>query len=208
MSEEVKTSNPEDVKKQEEETKAETKSDDSKLTKEEFERLQELEKNKSIALKQEREEKKALQEKLAEFEAKEKAEAEKEAKKKGQYEELLAKKDEEIKTLAEKALAFDKLQEERQKELKTKLDELTGKVGDEVIKDNSDILEELSDEKKIKFLEKMLSTNEAKGFDGEAKKSDDQKVNDFEVLKEKLSKGKITPTERANYLNLLRQQKD
>lgn len=199
MSEEIKTpSNPEDVKPEEK------KSDESKS---EYERLQELERNKSIALKQEREEKKALQDKLAEYEAKEKSEAEKEAKKKGQYEQLLAKKDEEIKILSEKAIAFDKFMEEKQKETTAKLDELKAKVGEDVLKDNMDILEDLSPEKQIKYLDKLLAVDTKKSFDPSTKKGN-EKVDDFEILKQKVLDKKATPTERTNYLNILRQIKE
>lgn len=155
MSEELNTSTPEDVKQEGEKFE---------VNAEEFAKLQELEKNKSIALKKEREEAQTMKQRLAELEAKEQEALEKERKKKGQYEELLSEKEELIKTLSEKAKAYDELLETKQNEIKTKLEELTAKVPDEVLEENKFILEDLSDEKKVIFLTR-LTENKQETFD-------------------------------------------
>lgn len=153
MSEEI-TSTPEDVKEEEK----------FEVNAEEFAKLQELEKNKSIALKKEREESQSMKQRLAELEAKEQEALEKERKKKWQYEELLTEKEELIKSLTEKATAYDELLLSKQNEIKTKLEELTSKVPAEVLEENSFILEDLSDEKKVIFLTK-LTENKKENFD-------------------------------------------
>jgi predicted nuclease with TOPRIM domain len=73
-------------------------------------------------------------------------------KKKGQYEELLKEKQSLIDELTEKASKFDEFQTNRKKETEIKLVDLMEKVPKEILEENMDILEDLSDEKKIKFL--------------------------------------------------------
>ena len=104
------------------------------VSKEEFEKLKELNNNKTIALKIEREEKAKTLWELEELRKFKQELEEKEKKKKGQYEELLTEKEELIKTLSEKAKQFD--------EYMTTLQETKTKEFENVIKDIPDNLKE------------------------------------------------------------------
>lgn len=153
--EDKQTSNPEDVK---------TGGQEFKVSKEDFEKLQELEKNKSIALKQEREEAEKLKLELEEH-RKFKAELEeKEKLKKGKYEEVIAEKDKELSELREKAKAWDAFQEEQKNKTASELNELLAKTPAELLEENKFILDDLNDDKKILFLKK-LSENKKPAFD-------------------------------------------
>lgn len=172
----------------------------------EVERLKELEKNKSIALQQERDEKKALAEKLAEYQKKEKEEQEKEAKKKGQYEELLSAKDKEIQQLSEKASAYDTLMASITEKETNQLNDLMTKVPKETLEQHSFVLEDLqSNEKKIKFLETLIpKTEEKKDFDNKWWGKNPWEVDRTKILQDKLNSWKITPWERWELLTLIR----
>lgn len=173
----------------------------------EVERLKELEKNKSIALQQERDEKKALAEKLAQYEKKEKEEQEKEAKKKGQYEELLSAKDKEIQQLSEKASAYDTLMASITEKETNQLNDLMTKIPKETLEQHSFILEDLqSNEKKIKFLETLIPKKEEnkQDFDNKSWGKNPWEVDRLEFLKEKQKTWKMTPWERWELLNLTR----
>lgn len=172
-----------------------------------IEKLKELDKNKTIALKQEREEKQALAEKLAQYEKKEKEEQEKEQKKKWQYEELLSAKDKTIQELSEKATAYDTLMASITEKETNQLNDLMTKVPKETLEKNSFILEDLkSNEKKIKFLETLIPKIEDKkeDFDNKSKGKNPWEVDRLEVLKEKSKTWKMTPWERWELLNLTR----
>ena len=143
--------------------------DKFEVSKEEFDKLQERNKNKSIALQQEREERKKAMERLAELEAKEKEAQEKEMKKKGQYEELLKEKEELIKSLTEKAKAYDEFLTQKQKEINDKIEDYMTKIPKETIEEYADILEDLKDEKKVKFLEKISWTVKKDSFNPQPK---------------------------------------
>ena len=201
--EKLKTSDTQEEVKQDWET---TWNDKFEVSKEEYLKLQELNNNKTIAIKKEREEAQALKQRLSEFEAKEKEQQEKEMKKKWQFEELLKEKETLISQLQEKASKYDEYLIIKQKETQEKLTNLMSEIPEEVIKDNNDILEDLTDEKKIKFLEKLRPTKK-EAFNPEVKKewkaSEDEVA--FNTLKSKIEKWeKVSPTERATYLNLLR----
>lgn len=176
------------------------------LSIEEYKKLKEIDHNKTIALQQEREEKQSLKERLAEFEKKEAEELEKEKKKKGQYEEILAEKEELIKTLSEKASAYDnfitKQQEKIQEELKTKLEA----IPEDVLEANKDFLDDLSDEKKIKFLDKLINDTKKEDFSSKPNSKKEDNVDDFAELQAKVKNRKATPTERATFLTLLQKK--
>lgn len=145
----------------------ENTSEKFEVSKEQFEKLQEIERNKTIALKKEREESQTLKSELEEL-RKFKAElAEKEMKKKWQYEELLSEKEKIIAELKEKASKFDEFQTQKQKEIETTLNELLLSIPENIIEENKDFIEELSDEKKIKFLERLKPKKET--FDPQTK---------------------------------------
>ena len=137
------------------------------VSKEEYDKLKEIESNKTIALKQEREANKKAMWRLSELEAKEKELQEKDMKKKGKYEELLKEKQSLIDELTEKANKFDEFQTNRKKETEIKLVDLMGKVPKEILEENMDILEDLSDEKKIKFLWRLVNTYKKDTFNPE-----------------------------------------
>ncbi len=139
------------------------------VSKEDYEKLNELNHNKTIALKQERDAHKLAMEKLSEFEREKKELEEKEMKKKGKYEELLAEKEKLIEELKDKASKFDEYLTEKEKKQETKINELTWKLSEEVLKEYSDIFEDLNTEKKIKFLEKLVNNNKKETFDPELK---------------------------------------
>lgn len=200
----IDPSNPEDVKEQEKATKEDVKDKEEKdLTPEEVAKLRESKRNLDIALKKEREEKKTTQAELEELRKFKSDLEEKDKIKKWKLEELLADKDKTIQELTDKAKSFDELMAQRKQELETKLAEITAKVSPEELEESKDILEDLSDEKKIKFLEKIMNTNKKDSFDPETKDKK-EKATDLQMLEEKLSKGKLSPTERSEYLTLLR----
>ena len=139
------------------------------VTQEQFDKLQEIERNKTIALKQEREANKSAMARLQELEAKEKEIQEKEMKKKGQYEELLKEKEDLITSLTEKANLYDEYLTQKQKDTETKLNSLMKTIPKEVLEENSYILEDLKEDKKIIFLEKLLNNSKKETFDTETK---------------------------------------
>ena len=139
------------------------------VTQEQFDKLQEIERNKTIALKQEREANKSAMARLQELEAKEKEVQEKEMKKKGQYEELLKEKEDLITSLTEKANLYDEYLTQKQKDTETKLNSLMKTIPKEVLEENSYILEDLKEDKKIIFLEKLLNNSKKETFDTETK---------------------------------------
>lgn len=134
------------------------------VSREEFEKLKEIERNKTIALKQEREEKAKTISELEELRKFKQELEEKEKKKKGQYEELLTEKEELIKTLSEKASKFD--------EYMTKLQENKTKEFEEVIKDipqtlkekYSKITDKLDLEDKIEFYKNLVNDIKKEDF--------------------------------------------
>lgn len=179
---------------------------DESLTAEEIAKLKQHKDNLDKALKQEREYRKAKEAELEELRKFKSDLEEKEKIKKGKLEELLAEKEKIIEELSVKAKSFDELMEKKQAEIKSKLEELTWKLSEDELADNKDILEDLSDENKIKYLERILNTNQKKDFNPETKDKK-EKATDLQILEEKLSKWvKLSPTERANYLTLLRQE--
>lgn len=159
------------------------------VSEEQYKKLQELEKNKSIALQQEREERKKVMERLAELEAKEKEAQEKEMKKKGQYEELLKEKEELINSLSEKAKAYDEFLTQKQKEINDKIEDYMTKIPKETIEEYADILEDLKDEKKVKFLEKISWTVKKDTFDPQTKDGEKNPNNKQDIDIENAKKG-------------------
>ena len=167
----------------------ESTSDKFEVSEEQYKKLQELERNKTKALQQEREERKKAMERLSELEAKEKEAQEKEMKKKGKYEELLSEKEELVKTLQEKAEAYDKYMEEKQKQISNKIEDYMSKIPKETIEEYSDILEDLKDEKKVKFLEKISWTVKKDTFDPETKDGEKNPNNKQDIDIENAKKG-------------------
>lgn len=158
------------------------------VSKEDFEKLQELEKNKSTALKQEREEKKALAEKLAIYEAKEKEADEKEKLKKWKYEEVLSEKEKLIESLTEKANNWDSYLTQKQEQIKNELTELLNNTDEALLKENEEILTDLSDEKKILFLKRIQSLKAKPDFNWEAWNSEKKKGTEDDIKMEEAKK--------------------
>lgn len=159
------------------------------VSEEQYKKLQELERNKTVALQQEREERKKAMERLAELEAKEKEAQEKEMKKKGQYEELLKEKEELINSLSEKAKAYDEFLTQKQKEINDKIEDYMTKIPKETIEEYADILEDLKDEKKVKFLEKISWTVKKDTFDPQTKDGEKNPNNKQDIDIENAKKG-------------------
>ena len=150
-----------------EEVKEEETQESFEVSKEEYAKLQDLERNKAIALKQEREERKAIAQKLAEYEEKERIAREEEMLKEWKYKELIDEKDKLINDLKSKETEFnDYLETQKQKE-KDELHELMLKVPAEFIEENKDLLAELSDKWKIKFIKNILKGVWKPSFDSE-----------------------------------------
>lgn len=145
------------------------------LTPEEIAKALEERENYKKAMQGEREEKKTMAEKLAKYEAEEKEREEKEKKKKWQYEELLSEKDKTISELTEKATAWETYQTEKAERVQNELSELLKTTPENVMQENQDILDDLSDEKKITFLKRLGA--EKKDFNPESKKGTEIDVN-------------------------------
>lgn len=143
-------------------------------TSSDIDKLREVERNKTIALKEERDRRQALETELSEYKKKELEETEKEKKKKGQYEELLTEKEKLITELSEKANSWDLFQTQQTERQQTELADLLEKTPKDLIEKNQDILEELSNEKKIKFLSNLTVKND---FNPESQKGEKIDVN-------------------------------
>ena len=137
-----------------------TEETEFKVSKEEYEKLKEIENNKSIALKKEREAMDELKSKLTDFEKKEAELAEKEKMKKGKYEEIIEEQKAKLEELSKKAEAYDEVIKNKETKTKKELEELIESVWSETIEEHNDILSELSDEKKIIYLKKMFEKKE------------------------------------------------
>lgn len=160
-----------------------------KISKEDFEKLQEIERNKTIALKKEREESEKSKAELEELRKFKQDLEEKEAKKKWQYEELLSKKDEELKSLSEKAKLYDQLMEEQTNKIKTELEWLMSSIPSDILEEHNIFLEDLSDEKKIAYLKK-ISEVKKEAFDNKTEWWD-TKVNTLSEYEQAKAKGDI-----------------
>ena len=154
------------------------------VSKEEFEKLKEIERNKTIALKQEREEKAKTLWELEELRKFKQELEEKEKKKKGQYEELLTEKEELIKTLSEKASKFDeymaKLQDTKTKELEETIKDIPESLKEKYSK----ITDKLDLEDKIEFYKNLVPDIKTEDF------SNNPKNEGWDIKNEWLEKAK------------------
>lgn len=154
------------------------------VSKEEFEKLKEIERNKTIALKQEREEKAKTLWELEELRKFKQELEEKEKKKKGQYEELLTEKEELIKTLSEKASKFDeymaKLQDTKTKELEETIKDIPESLKEKYSK----ITDKLDLEDKIEFYKNLVTDIKKEDF------SNNPKNEGWDIKNEWLEKAK------------------
>jgi BMFP domain-containing protein YqiC len=128
------------------------------------EKLKEVEANKTIALREEREKRKALESELEELRKFKTDLDEKEKKKKWQYEELLTEKDNLINSLSEKAKKFDdyliKLQETKTKELEV----ISKDIPDNLKEKYSKITDKLDLEDKIDFYKNLITDIKKEDF--------------------------------------------
>jgi len=127
-------------------------------------KLQELERNKTIALENERKEKKALAEKLAELEAFKNDIDEKEKKKKGQYEELLTQKETLIKELQEKANKFDEYLSTLQTKQAEELEGVLKDVPENLKEKYSKIADKLDVADRIEFYKNIVADAKKEDF--------------------------------------------
>jgi BMFP domain-containing protein YqiC len=132
-------------------------------------KLQELERNKTIALEQERKEKKALAEKLAELEKFKADLDEKEKKKKGQYEELITEKDAKIQELQEKASKFDEYMTQLQTKQAEELEALQKEVPETLKEKYSKITEKLDVSDRIDFYRNITADLKKEDFSNKPK---------------------------------------
>jgi len=146
----------------------------------ELEKLKELERNKSIALKKEREEGQKLKEEMDELRKFKTEIEEKDKKKKGQYEELLKEKQDLIDSMEEKSKQWDSYSEKLKTDSEAKVTDLMSKLSEEVMESNKEFIEDLSSEKQIKFLERLVESSKKPAFDGEAN-GGDKAPNDQDV---------------------------
>jgi len=163
----------------------EIETDKFEVSKEEFDKLKELERNKTIRLKQEREEKAKTVSELEELRRFKQELDEKEKKKKGQYEEILTEKEELIKTLSEKAKAYDDMIEKQKQKIWEELELLKEKLTPEQLEEHNIFLEDLSDEKKIAYL-KRITEQKLESFDN--KVEDGERISaktEYEKAKER-----------------------
>ena len=171
---EVKTPSAEDVKAEEVTTEAtptpEKEEWEFKVSKEEYEKLQELEKNKSIALKQEREQMSEIQKKLAEYQEKERQLEEKEKLKKWKYEEVIAEKDKALAEAQEKAKLYEELQEKLTTEKTQQLDWLLEQVPQELKDKYASIADKLDLDDKIAFYKNIMQDIKKEDFSTNPKK--------------------------------------
>jgi len=151
-------------------TITDTGTEEFKVSKEEYEKIKELETNKSIALKQEREEKQALKDKLAEFERAEQERLEKKKKEQGKYEELLAEKEAKVAELTEKATAYDVLQAKLTEQKEQELNSLLEKIPTALQEKYQSITSKLDLEDTVLFYKNIMEDYEKKDFDTNPKK--------------------------------------
>ena len=161
---------PEVVKKE----TPETTSDTIQVTPEEFKKLKELEHNKTIALKQEREEKQAIQSKLAEYEKAEQERLEKKKKEQGKYEELIAEKDNELIQLREKANAYDALQEKLTQQKEDEFNTLIESIPTNLKEKYESITQKLDIEDKIVFYKNIMEDYKKEDFSQTPNKKGDE----------------------------------
>lgn len=158
MNEEIITT-PEVVK-----TEVDTWAEEFKITKEQYEKLKEIENNKTIALKQEREEKQSMQSKLAEYEKAEQERIEKKKKEQWKYEELIAEKDTELTQLREKATAYDTLQEKLTLQKENEFNALVETIPTNLQEKYNSITQKLDIEDKIVFYKNIMEDYRKEDF--------------------------------------------
>lgn len=145
-----------------------------KVTKEQYEKLKEIENNKTIALKQEREEKQAMQSKLAEYEKAEQERIEKKKKEQWKFEELLAAKDTELTQLREKATAYDTLQAQLTEQKETELNTLLETIPTNLKEKYESITSKLDIEDKIAFYKNIMEDYKKEDFSQTPNKKGDE----------------------------------
>lgn len=205
MTDQKDTIIPEGVNPDGGEATPETTEDKFEVSKEKFEELQQLEKNRAIENKRKSEENSKIAAELKEYKAKEAEALEKDKLKKGKYEEVISEKDEKIKSLQEKADLYDDLISKQSKETAEKLDTLKETIGEDVLSEHNMFLEDLSDDKKIAYLERLAGD---KPKDFSSKPSEDgvkkpESQSELDELRAKKKEGKLSPKEQVQYLTLL-----
>lgn len=146
------------------ETTTDVWAEEFKVTKEQYEKLKEIENNKTIALKQEREEKQAMQSKLAEYEKAEQERIEKKKKEQWKFEELLAEKDTELTQLREKATAYDTLQAQLTEQKETELNSLLETIPSNLKEKYESIASKLDLDDKIVFYKNIIEDYKKEDF--------------------------------------------
>jgi len=126
------------------------------VSEEEYNKLKEVEKNKTIALRQEREEAKTMKSELDEFRKLKQEEAEKELKKKGKYEELLTEKEEKLLTYEKELETLRELKEAIDTKTSEKVETLMKSIPNEEIEFINTVLEWKDKQTQVSLLEKFV----------------------------------------------------
>ena len=149
-----------------------------------FKKIKELERNKSIALSLERDKNSELINKLKSFEDKELDSIEKDKLKKWKYEEVISELKESNTTLQEKAVMYDELIKDINDKKSSKIQSLKEVIPKELLEENELFLEDMSDDKKILFMERLVQKGKKEDFNNGANDSDDiTKVDDLDKAK-------------------------
>lgn len=123
-----------------------------------------VERNKKIALQQEREKRKNAEDELAQYKAREAEAIQKEKIKKGKYEEVIAEKDAELAAYKEKAEKYDAHITKQTELNNAKIEELKGSLDEGILAANQDFLEDMWADKQIRFLESLQSQSKKQDF--------------------------------------------
>lgn len=187
--------------------------DPETYSKEEYDKVKTAQANQSKALDEERKLRKQDSDELKTFRDAETKRNEDEQKKKWKYLDLIEEKDKQILDMKWKAESWDKHQTERKETLTNEVVDLTSKLDPDVFEKNKFILDDLNLEKQASFLKNLTEMTWKKDFWKNPDKKDEKKVdlkwNDLKIAdyeaKQKLGE-KVSPTQRADYLNLLREK--
>ncbi len=188
--EEAKTINPESETTEEVTTTEEVIKDDGG---EELSEDAKLLKNREAELGRKNELLKQQEAELAEFKAKEAKILEQEKLKKGKYEEVIGEKNTLIADLEKDALSWREYQSKKEKEIQTNLESIKTELWEEVINQESFILDDLSPEKQLVYLEKIKGVNTPKDFT--TKTNWDKKPNELGSKFEQTKANKGTSTQ-------------
>ena len=175
----------------------------------EYNKLKEVEQNKTIALKKEREEAQWMRAKLDEYDKLKKEEDEKDLKKKGKYEELLNERDEKLGSYEKELTELRQLKESLDTKTWLKIEELKEQIPESERELMDTVLDWKDSQTQVLLLEKFVDKFKWKSFTDESGE-DNKKVKEVKnwwdrinELHDLIKKGKARPSEKSEYLILL-----